>query len=482
VSRDQQCARGTISVVAAGFLATGLIIQSLSGKAAADPGDYNFTVLARIPGPAPGGGRFDLDFEPYTINGNGSAAFVADLKVANQDIGEGVFVSRQGQLLQIARAGQPAPGGGTFDGGALGHTPLNDAGSGAFVYILEVEPPPPQTLIGLNAGLYRFSLLSRTPTAVVVPGVTTAPTGGTFKGVYYDTSLNNSGDLVFGGIVPGSAGPPGSNGLEVGVFKASSNNNIVPIVVPGDPAPGGRVFDDGFNAWINDLGDVAFEAHVKGDECINFGSDLLCGSSIYKKKKSGEIQSIAHQGDPAPAGGTYRFAFAPVMNNAGDLVFIGDLTPAPDSLQTLGVFSFNSTTSMTSPVAVPGDALPGGGRFKTASRWTYTSYLNNVGDITFVARLEPVGGDGVGDTGLYLVSRGKPQLVARTGSTIPGVGIIAQINPPGNISPPSPFFSPEAASDIWLGGAINDQGQIFFEATLPGGTGVLLAATPRTPR
>jgi len=142
VSRDQQCARGTISVVAAGFLATGLIIQSLSGKAAADPGDYNFTVLARIPGPAPGGGRFDLDFEPYAINGNGSAAFVADLKVANQDIGEGVFVSRQGQLLQIARAGQPAPGGGTFDGGALGHTPLNDAGSGAFVYILEVEPPP----------------------------------------------------------------------------------------------------------------------------------------------------------------------------------------------------------------------------------------------------------------------------------------------------------------------------------------------------
>jgi hypothetical protein len=462
-------------------------------KALADPRSYVFTELARTEGPAPGSGslKFDIDFEPWSINDSGNVAFVADLKSAGTDIGEGVFASRQGQLLRIAKPGQSAPGGGKFAStpGCCGdgHTPLNNAGDGAFIYTLE----PVASNAGVNAGLYRFSLLAPTPTAVVVPNKTPAPTptGGTFAGVYFDASLNSRRDLMFAGISPRPPqipcpGPNPCDGMGVGVFKADRTDHIISIVAPGDPAPPPHagVFDAADHGWINNAGDIAFEAHVKGEECIDIGTPFLCGGSVYKRSAKGQILSIAHQGDKSPCKApsskalTYRLAFAPVMNSAGDLVFIGDLTPAPKKEINQGVFFFDSEEGTTAPVVCPGDAMPGGGHFVTASQFAYQHSLNNPGDIAFIGRLDThtdINPDGVGDTGLYVVSDGSRRAVARTGTVIPGVGTVAQINAPilADAVFPSAFIG---------GGAINDRGQILFEATLADlTTGVLLVATPR---
>ena len=456
-----------VAAVGVALMAAGLT-GTIPGEALADGSGYTFKKLATIPGPAPGGGMFTFDFEPYAINAGGNVAFVADLDAGSGDIGEGVFVSRQGRISQIARVGLPAPGGGMFEIGALGHAALNNAGDGAFAFILDANVFQP---FGLNSGLFRFSLLNEAPTAVVTPGVTPAPTpaGAKFAGVYFNSSLNNRGDLVFNGVVPGLVGPPKSSvfGVGVGVFKAGRWNHIASVVVPGDKAPGGGVFDDAIEGWINDPGDIAFDAHVKGEECIDLGGgfELVCGSSVYKMPKHGKIQSIAHQGDPAPGGGTYRQAFGPVMNDAGDLVFVGDLTPPPDHSLSLGVFRHSK--GVTTPVVLPGQPLPGGGNFATTAGIPYQYYLNNAGDITFVAALDTVHG-GVADTGLYLVSHGKTQVVARTGTFIPRVGTVADVNSPGFVG-----------SGLQAGGIINDRGQIFFEVVLTDGTGVLLVATPR---
>jgi hypothetical protein len=139
---------------------------------------------------------------------------------------------------------------------------------------------------------------------------------------------------------------------------------------PGILPPGGGTFDFAQSPWINDPGDIAFGAHVAGEECIDFGIpqtvQIHCAESVYLKgAATGLIESIAHQGSPAPGGGTYRFAFGPVMNNQREIVFIGDLTPPPGFGSALAVFLNSHGT--TSAIARPGDPMPGGENFVSAS-------------------------------------------------------------------------------------------------------------------
>jgi hypothetical protein len=469
--KSQKYCRSIVAVALAAVLTSGPVGIG-TGPILARPQGYTFTPIAFLDNPAPGGGNFTFDFEPYGINNRGEVAFVADLDTDNDPTtfnGEGVFIGRQGQILQIARSGQPAPGGGTFGPVDLGRIALNDPGDVVFAFVLE-----PLTLpLGLNSGVYRFSHSQQTLSAVVVPNVTPAPGGGTFAGVGFNhTSINNLGDVVFSGLVPGSdiapSTPPGFEGLASGLFRADKHGNISSVVRPGDPAPGGGTFDAALNGWINEAGDIAFGAHVEGEECVDIGTPFVCAESVYlKDAATGAIQSIAHQGDPTPCGGVYRLAFGAVVNNRGDVVFIGDLTPPPGIGEALGVFLFSKGT--TTAVACPGDPMPGGGTLVTATFQDSNYHLNNRGDVSFSATLDTdVNGDGIKDRGLYLFSEGSLSLVARTGTVIPGLGTIAYLG----LAPFLPF--PAAA-----GGIINERGQVLFFATLTDGRGVILAATPK---
>jgi hypothetical protein len=176
-----------------------------------------------------------------------------------------------------------------------------------------------------------------------------------------------------------------------------------------------------------------------------------------KDTATGIIQSIAHQGDPAPGGGVFRLAFGPVVNSRDDIVFIGDLTTAPATGDALSVFLFSQGTTIA--VARPGDPMPGGGTFVRAGFFDATYDLNQRGDVSFAATLDTdVNADGIADNGLYVFSKGSVQLVARTGTVIPGIGTIAYLGLPG--------------------GVMNERGQVFFWAILSDGRTVLLLATP----
>src|SRR5262249_38652300 len=148
----------------------------------------------------------------------------------------------------------PAPGGGIFDFLLLGQTALNDQGDGAFAFTLQ-----PFSSDGVSSGVYRYSHITGKVTPVVMSGAPApAPVGGTFSGVGFNTSLNNRGDLVFVGAV--------ATGL--GVFKADVRNRITSVISPGESVPGGGQFDAAANGgpWINQGGDVAFTAHLAGEE------------------------------------------------------------------------------------------------------------------------------------------------------------------------------------------------------------------------
>lgn len=439
-----------------------------AGGSGSSPPDYAFTKIATIGDPAPGpeGGTYSFDFEPYGLNNRGEAAYAADVSTG----GEGVFVSRRRGVAQLMRSGEPAPGGGLFGIGVWGHTAINQRGDVAFQFALDPFLLP----LGLNSGVYRFSGRTGEGTALVIPGTTPEPGGGVFQGGFIHASINDAGDVAFSGIVNTTAGiasPPSPAGFDLGmgVYVAEARGGITSIAAPGDPAPGGGTFDFAENPSINDRGDVAFGAHVAGEECLDFATPqdfrIFCAESVYlKKRATGDVLSIAHQGDAAPGGGTYRLAFGPVLNNRGQAAFIGDLTPAPDAGQSLAVFLFSNGT--VTPVARPGDAMPGGGTMVTASFFIANYHVNDHGDVAFNATLNTATG-GVSDTGLYVRSRGRTGLVARTGTVIPGVGTIATLRN-------TPFETTYASGAAIL----NDRGQVLFTASLTDGSFVLLVATP----
>lgn len=439
-------------MVALIYILLGIAIPATTAQAQKS---YEFTAIAFLGDPAPGGDFFTFDFEPRGINSHGDVAFNADVVP-----GEGVFLATRGRIIQTLRSGDAAPGGGTVDAFGAWNASLNENGDVSVAFQLSPFLFPE----GTNAGIYRFDADSSTVSAVMTPGVTPAPGGGFFQGssAFRSTVVNNSGTVLFDGMIPTADGIhiKGEDyiGLGVGIFQANKKGAISSVVSPGDPAPGGGTFDFAANGYVNSGGDVAFGAHIASDPCNSNAPQtaiIRCFESVYVKKKgTGEITSIAHQGDPAPGGGTYRFAFGPVINSRGDIVFIGDLTPAPDFSKDLAVFL--NVGGVTVPIARPGDPMPGGGNLATASDRITNYNLNNRGDVSFHGFLD------TGEDGIYVSSRGALSLVAKTGSLLPGIGTIAQLSP----------------TNVWGNGLNNNRGQVLFWGALTDGRIGMFVATP----
>ena len=426
---------------------------------------YNFTPVAILGNPAPGlqGGTFADDFEAGGLNNSGQVAFVADLAASQGNkIGEGVFLGGQGGLSQVIRAGEPAPGGGTFlsseELGAFSPIAINNSGAVAFAFLLDPFTPP----YGNNAGVYRSNPVTQQVTAVVVPGVTPVPggaPGATFAGAFFWTYLNDTGTMTFTGTVPATVGFEAPLGQ--GVFEAAPDGQLSKIVAPGDTVANIGTFDQANEASNNSKGDVAFAGHLTSDP-----STIPVGftSGVYlQQAPKGQIISIAHHGDPIPAtagGGVLDYAFGPIVNDSGRVAFVGAVqnTTSPPFQQDTQLVFLYSRGSLTA-VASPGQPMPGGGHLVTASAFEGQADLNNGGAVVFSALLD------TGEEGLYVYAHGSLSLVAKTGTVIPGVGTIAALDF-FNLGEPSSFAR------------INNRGQVAFGATLVGGGGALLLATP----
>jgi hypothetical protein len=183
-----------------------------------------------------------------------------------------------------------------------------------------------------------------------------------------------------------------------------------------------------------------------------------CYESVYFKSASkGVIESIAHQGVLGPLGAMYRYAWGPVLNNRGDVLFMGELVPPPGIRAYRGIFLYNG--NVTIPIAFPGDVMPDGRRIETVnpSHMIGNYSVNDRGDVCFNASLQN------GGSAIYIYSDGLLHPFAGTGTVVPGVGTISSVTNLLAIN----------------GGLLNDRGQILFWTTLTDGKGVLLLATPQ---
>lgn len=423
-----------------------------------------FRLVAALGDLAPGGGFFEqsIEFEVGDLNARGDASFASETAITFAgETGEGLFVASPHGISQLERTALLAPGGGVFDGGVVGRVTLNDAGDAAFASLLE----PFRLPLGRNAGVYRSDSSHDRLSAVVVPGLTPAPTGGVFEGAF-GAEIGNDGSVAFGGMIDTTAGISGSRGM--GVFHAAHDGAISIVAAPGTPAPGGGVFDFAGNPTIGGAGDIGFDGHVRGRTCLATAPQstvIFCLGEAYVKRHAAGIELIAGGGDPAPGGGVFRSAGSALPNARGDVLFAADLTPAPRLLRDVGLFL--SAGGSPTVVIRPGDPLPGGGHLVTTGLRPPQFSFNDRGEVAFAATLDSdEDGDGVRDTGVYVWTAGGLQLIARTGTVVPGLGTIAHIHPPLNVGARRP-----------TGGAVlNSRGDVLFEATLVDGLGVLLVA------
>jgi hypothetical protein len=224
---------------------------------------------------------------------------------------------------------------------------------------------------------------------VFLPG-DPAPGGKKFEGAQFHADLNNRGQIATAAIISTSDGnctdPHASCfGLGRGVYTFDRFNNATKIAAPGDPAPGSTsTFDDARDPNLNDGGDVIFGGHVKGEVCVGGSpSTLGCFESLYLYRGTGQLSSIVHQGDPAPGGGVFRFAFNGRLNASGDASFIGGLK---ENFDENGVFLRKRDSKMLA-VARPGDALPGG-TMKNATSTQGAHAIDNASNVAFAAVLD----------------------------------------------------------------------------------------------
>lgn len=300
-------------------------------------------------------------------------------------------------LRLVASGGTPAPGGGSYNRFGIEMktiaAPVNARGDVAFFAKL-MRAPADEGLFLWHDG--RASLIAAIGSAV--------PGGGTVAGFTErpTPSLNASGKAAFAATVEG--------GRASDAVLAWSGGKLTAVAQSGARAPGvpGAAFFDFAPPALNDAGDTAFLATLRrGRETLD---------SIYLSAK-GQLVKVAAAGDAAPGGGSFAALAAPVLNAGGTVAFAAVVEGGPTPG---GVFTAGSAGLRQ--VVGAGDAAPGGGVFARISEHVG---LDDAGRVAFGAFLGQGGGPGGRRGGVFLSADSVIAPVALLGDAAPGGGTFA---------------------------------------------------------
>src|SRR3989454_3267900 len=305
-------------------------------------------------------------------------------------------VSAQPSIRAVAVAGDPAPGGGTFEHFGVESlpvvTPANTKGQVAFF----------ATLLRATSS-EAFFLASESRTLRVVTEGDPVPGGGAFSGFgrHPIPALNERGDVAFAAAVTGGR-------TVEGIFVRGARG-LRSVALTGGAAPGlrsGRTAEVAAPA-VTDQGDGAFLASVRrGREMVE---------AVYAVV-GGRLTKIVAQGDPAPAGGTFAGFGPPAINNRRRVAFAavveGRAVPG-------GVFVADGPTIRM--LAGAGSDTPIGGIFV---KFSERVGLNDTNAVAFTAVLK----NAEAEQAIFVVDDDRPRKVAALGESAPGGGRFAHFS------------------------------------------------------
>lgn len=287
-------------------------------------------------------------------------------------------------IVSLVRSGDTAPGGGTLTPLVGSHT-TND--NGAIAYSAFVSDST------ATQGIFRSDGLE---TIAIARDDINAPTGGSFT-LLANPVINDRGQVAFYSNLTGGT-------ADFGIFRGEGQD-LTPIFVTNQIAPGGGTFSDFGDPVINSHGQIATTVSLTNSDIGIFVGDGT------------DTVAIALQGQPAPKGGNYKgqFIIPTRLNDQGEVAFDARLTGGTSSS---GIFRGDG--KRTTPIAIAGTNAPG-------TTGTFASFrdfqLLNDGRVAFIATLTPgVGGvDASNNAGIWIGTSDEDlQLVVRTGDIIEG--------------------------------------------------------------
>jgi len=323
--------------------------------------------------PDPSAPSFGSVTNPY-ITPNGNVLFAAN--------GSDIFNNDGKTVVPLVRDGDPAPGGGTL-------SPIspvtNDHGVSAYSAFLSGSTG--------TQGVFRSD---EKQTVVIARDDINAPTGGLFT-LFSNPVINDRGQVAFYSNMSGGSG-------DFGIFRGDGDE-LKPLFVANQIAPGGATYEDFGNPVINKSGQVAAAASL-----INGTS----GFGLFVGDGDNTV-AIALGGQPAPKGGTYdRGFFLPLrINDNGEVAFFAGLNGGRSGL-------FRGNGAATTAIAISGTNAPG----TTGTFNTFRDFqILNDGRIAVIATLTfGVGGvNASNNMGIWIGTSDEDlQLVVRTGDVIDG--------------------------------------------------------------
>jgi hypothetical protein len=302
----------------------------------------------------------------------------------------------QSSVRAVAIAGDPAPGGGTFEHFGVEALPIvaaaNTKGQVAFF-----------ATILRSTGSEAFFLASPRRTLRVIAEGDPVPGGGTFSGFgrHPIPALNERGDVAFAAAIVGGR-------TVEGIFVRDARG-LRPVVLTGRAAPGmpsGTIAAVDAPA-LNDHGDLAFLASVRrGRETVEAVYTVIAG----------RLAKVVAQGDPAPAGGTFAGFGPPAINNRRRVVFAavveGRAVPG-------GIFAADG--AVVRMLTGAGSETPIGGIFV---KFSERIALNDAGAVAFTAVLK----NAEAEQGVFVIRDEHVRKVIALGEPAPGGGTFSHFS------------------------------------------------------